>query len=391
MDKILNGSDISPDSDLSLYTQQESFVELLQHQFSREFFQGYILVNQLCLSLCLKVVAHYHVFSDSAVEETRESIARKIGLAQEADYLLTCLLRLLVEERYLVQENQGWRPVQPLNCPDMSALHQQARELYPEEPMYDFIACCEQGIFEVLEGKKEGREIIFPEGDSTLWLKLHNRSLFMSPYAHLAAFLVNASRRDAAAILEIGAGTGAGTALIVEAEGASAIRTYTYTDIGLVFLRQGKRRFQQSFMDFKLYNVDLPIEEQGFASQHFDIVFGVNVLHVAHHLPATLQHIYQLLRPGGYLIIGEGSPPCAKKMWRPDLLFGFLKGWWNVQVDPISRPQVGFLLPQMWQRLFVEAGFIDVSTWPGPGYFAGDCYGGAVIGRTKKRIQTLQT
>lgn len=384
-------SNMLSESDLPAYVQREQFVELLQHLFSPEFYRGYALINQLCLGMCLQVVARYQLFASAPFSETRESIVRKIGLVPDAVYLLEYLLKLLVEERYLVEEDQTWSPVRQPNCLDMHALYQQAHQLYPKEPMYDFIACCERGLCDILEGKKEGWEVIFPAGDSTLWLELHNRSLFMRPYAYLAAFLVNSCRENDAAILEIGAGTGAGTALVVEAEGFPSIRVYSYTDVGLFFLRQGQRRFRQPFMDFRLYNVDMSIDSQGLKAHSFDIVVGVNVLHVARHLPTALQRIYELLRPGGYLILGEGSPLGVDKLWRPDLLFGFLKGWWNVEIDSVYRPQAGFLLPDRWQALLIQEGFVEVRALPGPAYFGEDCYGGAIIGRTKKNHQAFHS
>ncbi len=126
--------------------------------------------------------------------------------------------------------------------------------------------------------------------------------------------------------------------------------------------------------------MNLPPQEQGFEPGSFDLVYGVNALHVARDLPASLEYLRALLKPSGRLLVGEGSPPDARRMWRPDLLFGLLEGWWNVVLDPVLRPRPGWLTPGEWRALFESAGFTNVCALPGEGYSGDDCYGGIVIG-----------
>src|SRR5438105_15613481 len=127
MDKMSEATGTLSKVNLPAFVDREHFGALLQQLFSPAFYQGYRLVNQLCLQICLKVIAHYQLFAGAHPVETRVSIARKIGLAREADYLLESLLRLLVEEQYLVRDNQTWRPIRHLESPNMLALYRQVR------------------------------------------------------------------------------------------------------------------------------------------------------------------------------------------------------------------------------------------------------------------------
>jgi SAM-dependent methyltransferase len=364
------------------------FDHLLAQVFSPTFYRGYRLLNQLCYRMSLNVVAHYQLFAGPRRRADFDSIATQIGVAVESRYLLGCVLRLLVEEQCLLRQGNAWLATSALDVAlrdcATAVLYREAHELCPDEPLFTLLARCESSFFAVLERRQKGIEVIFPNGDGSVWSALHRQSLFMSPYTQLAAFVVNACRQPAAAILEVGAGTGAATALVLAPPGAPIAR-YTFSDIGLSFLRHGRRRFAGwPFMQFQHYNLDQDAARQELSPNSFDIVFGVNVVHVAQDIPATLRQFYRLLRPGGYLILGEGSPPNADTMWRPDLVFGFLAGWWKVVLNPIYRPHPGFLLPGDWKALFAEAGFVDVTNLPTPDYFpAGCCYGGVIVGRTQ--------
>jgi SAM-dependent methyltransferase len=135
-------------------------------------------------------------------------------------------------------------------------------------------------------------------------------------------------------------------------------------------------------LSFARLDLDRSLYGQGFAPQCCDIVLGVNVLHVAKDLRFSLGEIGRVLKPGGYLILAEGSPPSAAQRWRLDLVFAFLRGWWDVTTVPRFRPRPGFLLPSEWERALYSCGFRGVQVLPGESWFAGACRGGLVLAQT---------
>jgi hypothetical protein len=56
------------------------------------------------------------------------------------------------------------------------------------------------------------------------------------------------------------------------------------------------------------------------------------------------------------LVLGEGAPDDSGRLWRPDLLFAMLPGWWQVSIDPVLRPRSGFLTLREWDRLLRRHG-----------------------------------
>jgi len=360
-----------------------AFQQLLLNFSTQDFTRGYQIINQRALSLCLNVVDHYGLFSDQPPVETMESLTAKIGFVPRARYLVQRMMALLTEENYLSNLGESWMAIRPF--PSRSQPQQEPS--YPlglsQDPIFEYFSRVEVNIFAFFSGKKIGPGIVFDKGNRSFWESLNNDSIFFGPYAELAAFVASSCLRDGARILEIGAGTGAATARLLEISSPHLISNYLYTDVSTVFLDKGRERFgQYPFMAFKTYDINQPPETQGIDEGTFDLVLGVNALHVARDVPASLRFLRSLLRPSGRLIIGEGSPPDRHRMWRPDLLFGILEGWWSVTTDSILRPQPGWLLPSTWKALLEDAGFAGICALPEEGYFGRDNYGGVIVGQS---------
>jgi hypothetical protein len=83
-------------------------------------------------------------------------------------------------------------------------------------------------------------------------------------------------------VLEIGAGTGATTALIldglVSAFGERMFYSYTYTDISAGFFVQAKERFKNvQSMEYAVLDVSQDSAEQGFELGSYDLIIATNV------------------------------------------------------------------------------------------------------------------
>jgi SAM-dependent methyltransferase len=355
------------------------FGELLRGCFTPLFVRGYDEVNRRALGLCLRVVDHYGLFRDDSPEETAESMEDKIGLVPQARYILERVLTLLEEEQYISGTTRGF-----VATPKLKEGRRPGAAPPPEsaaDPIFEFFARCEENFPGFFTGKKIGPGIIFAKGDRSFWEALNGESIFFSPYAELAAFAAAELLKPDSVVLEVGAGTGAATRRLLARVPEGVPASYVYTDISPVFLQTGKKRFPDArFVEYKTFNMNVPPQEQGFEAGSFDLIYGVNALHVASDLPASLAYLRTMLKPSGRLLIGEGSPPDARRMWRPDLLFGLLEGWWNVELDPVLRPRPGWLMPGDWRALFESAGFANVCALPGEDYFGSNCYGGIVIG-----------
>jgi SAM-dependent methyltransferase len=91
-------------------------------------------------------------------------------------------------------------------------------------------------------------------------------------------------------ILEVGAGTGGTTSVILKALGglnSDGLKTssdvmiskYTYTDLSPVFFEGAKEKFGQfeKFMTYKVLNIEEDPTAQGFAGGEYDLIVASNV------------------------------------------------------------------------------------------------------------------
>ncbi|THY17835.1 hypothetical protein D6D00_08357 [Aureobasidium pullulans] len=126
--------------------------------------------------------------------------------------------------------------------------------------------------------------------------------------------------------LEVGAGTGGTTKGILNAIGNS-YDSYTFTDISTGFFEKASERLDahDKRISFKALDIEKSVVDQGFEQEAYDVIIAVNVLHATHDLQNTMRHVRSLLKPGGYLILGEIT---NIDVLRYGFIMGGLPGWW---------------------------------------------------------------
>jgi SAM-dependent methyltransferase len=117
-------------------------------------------------------------------------------------------------------------------------------------------------------------------------------------------------------------------------------------------------------VEFGALDLNLPWNTQGISSGEFDLVFAVNVLHIAKDLLFGLNEARAALRNDGSFVIGECQRPYANQPIYPELMFQILESFTDVDLDPEFRPNPGFLTPEQWRSAFARAGFTDVKILP---------------------------
>lgn len=218
---------------------------------------------------------------------------------------------------------------------------------------------------DILSGRRPATEVIFPGGS----LELVQNAYATNPASAffnqvLADDMVARLRRraraltaDAARILEIGAGTGATSAVVLEALRSAQldVREYCYTDISRVFLNHAQRSFGPGnpSLTCGILDIERPVADQGFTVGGYDAVVAANVLHATRDIRHTLRNAKALLRPGGLLVLNELTANNLLSQFS----FGLLDGWWRYE-DPHVRIQGSPLLSTAhWRHVLTQEGF----------------------------------
>lgn len=233
---------------------------------------------------------------------------------------------------------------------------------------------CTAALPSILSGQKDATAVLFPSGSAADIAGIYSGN----PPADRFHLALSAAVKQAVRervdqplrILEIGAGTGATTAIVLDALRPFKDRlTYTFSDISPGFLRAAQSQFSDdaTWLDFQLLDLEQPSTAQGFNPQSYDIVIAANVVHATRDIKASLQAIHQLLKPGGLLLLNELTGVTAFGT----LTFGLTDGWWRFEDSNLRLEDAPLLAESSWQAILSACGFADFNAfgrgWCGSG------------------------
>ncbi|EFY96950.1 polyketide synthase [Metarhizium robertsii] len=157
-------------------------------------------------------------------------------------------------------------------------------------------------------------------------------------------------------ILEIGAGTGATTQLVVDRLLACNVDfTYTFTDVSAALVASAREKLTSRYGQHQRFDMEfetLNIEKEPPASfaQSYDLVISANCIHATRDLRKSCSNIEKLLRKDGGVL-------CLLELTRPlewlDCVFGLLDGWWRFD-DHRTYALAG---EQDWKTILLQSGF----------------------------------
>ncbi|WP_414514556.1 SDR family NAD(P)-dependent oxidoreductase [Nostoc sp. PCC 9305] len=288
-------------------------------------------------------------------------IAEQLGVISQYHQLLHRFLDILTEA--------GW--LRPLDCANgrhhwevISALDRQTPQphrLLVQFPTGDteiaLVERCGASLPEVLQGKLDPLQLLFPDGDFTLLTQLYQdapaaRVMNTLVQKAVSAALLRVPQGSKIRLLEIGAGTGSTTAYILP-QLNNYQAEYTFTDISPLFAAKAREKFRDyPFVRYQALDISQDPANQGLEGQKYDVILAANVLHATPDLQQTLAHVHSLLAPGGILVLLEVTD---RHCWL-DLSFGLTPGWW-LFADRWLRPNYPLLSSAEWQDVLQANGF----------------------------------
>jgi SAM-dependent methyltransferase len=241
-------------------------------------------------------------------------------------------------------------------------------------PSYEIAALAAAHYPAVLRGQISGEQALFgPEGIIP-WVRYfsNDNPLYAISNTVGAIAAAQALPGGATAILEIGGGLGSGADTLLgelERSGhAAQISSYHLTEISPLFLKRAQRnlaaRHPLCRFVFSALDIDRAFSQAAIAPGSYSLVYGVNVLHVARDLAATLGELRNALSEGGMLVMAECVRPFADTPLHLELVFNLLSSFRDAVLVPGWRPNGGFLTPEQWTAALAANGFEAIRIYP---------------------------
>jgi len=291
---------------------------------------------------------------------------------------LRWLLARLAAAGHAVEDRDGrWTLVRPLPDVDLAALRTEALAADASyAPAYALLDEAAAIYPAVARGETTGEAALFRK--AALWFAYFSNANAYYALNNRVTAAVAATRvgRDAT-VLEVGAGAGSATEALIErlrdTGRLGTVARYRLTEPVPLFRRRAERTLAALHPDVPLactaLDVNRPWAEQDVAPGGADLVWGVNVFHLARDLDAVLAEARTALTPGGWLVIGEGIRPFGGTPVGAEFPLEILGSYTGTP---------GFRTAEEWLAAVARAGLVDAAIVPDairlralyPGFFA---------------------
>ncbi len=344
------------------------FSELLAEPDIQAYAELLPQLEKLSLAYVVKALGELGLSLQIGEKFYQQQFITEARVVRSHRQLCTYLLSMLSSLGILQHEDELWSVQKSPNFgqAEIQQVQLQARYALAITEL-TLLERCASHLVDVLQGRCEPLQILFPNGDFTSLSQLYQNSpgakvmntlvqqAVITALEKLTTKELRTRRKKAIRILEIGGGTGGTTANLLPQLASYSVE-YVFTDISPLFLAKAKEQFSNySFVSYQSLNIEQSISSQGFTNSSFDIIIAANVLHATENLSQTVNNVKSLLTNKGLLVLLEGTRPSG---WL-DLIFGLTEGWWCFQ-DKDLRPEHPLISAQQWQNLLEIHGFTSV-------------------------------
>ncbi|MCF6524504.1 SDR family NAD(P)-dependent oxidoreductase [Streptomyces sp. JJ36] len=309
----------------------------------------------------------------------RDELAARLGVLPAQRRLLDAALFALERGGHLTSGPDGALSVpqgEPA-VPDPAAAEALRARLVAEHPhagsLTELLRACTEALPEVLCGRRTGLSVLFPGGSDHRLAPLYHDDPRSGHFNAVCAAAVSAyaGRRlaDGAGhldLLEIGAGTGGTSRPVLEALRPLGDRfDYAFTDLSPGLVRKARQRFgdEHPRAGFSVLDIAGDPAAQGFTEGSYDVVLAANVLHATPDVSRTVRAAARMLRPGGLLLVNEGT----RVLDAVTVIFGLTEGWWAYDDAALRQPHSPLLTPGGWRAVLLGSGLRGVRAVGAPG------------------------
>lgn len=348
--------------------------------FSEGLYLSCELVDRYALDWAIELVDRLGLADPLATGTTLDELMTARSFVPAGRPALDWILRRLASEGLLERSSEGstarYRRAEGWRGADLEALRAIGLDLDPRNrPTLALLDAAAEAYPAILTGTITGEQALLSGARMQLWLDYFSNQNPVYALSNRLAAVAAANAlpaRSGLRLLEVGAGAGsAAEALLEELERRNRladVAEYRLTEPNPFLRRRAMRGLTVRFPSVTLRDAGLDIDvapaEQGIEAESFDLVFAVNVLHVARRLRESLTGLRAALVPGGHLVAGECLRLFPDQAVSVELVFRLMRGFNEVELEPGVRSSAGFLGHDEWPEALGAAGFTQAEVVP---------------------------
>ena len=348
--------------------------------FSERLYQSIELMERYSIELAVDLLGRLNVVEQLREWRSVDELCALLRFQPPFRIALEWILARLVETGCVEMQGDGTTRLYRLGYmpwqPDLKSLRAFGVNVDPSNAATLDLLDHAANLYPVIAiGRQGGDQNLFGPQGIPLWLNyFHNDNLTYAVNNWVGAVVAadHLSSRRSLRILELGAGTGSGTEILLKLLNRRGLlprlERYLVTEPNAYFRRCNQRKLAAQYsnvpLEWATLDLDLPWNTQGISPATFDLIYAVNVMHIAKNLLFSLNEARSALAADSWLVIGECVRPFANQPIYPELMFQILDSFTNVEIDPEIRPNPGFLTANQWRRAFSRTGFGHVDIAP---------------------------
>jgi len=238
------------------------------------------------------------IFSESGIWEDSATLRKKAGVLDKyVRWWEECCLGILETSGYLHREGRQVQVSEEIKlekAEESWEAWQSRKASYLKDPetqsSVSLVDDCLSKLPEILTGTVLATDIVFPRSSMGKVENIYKNNALSDYFNTLVAEVVityvkrqiEANPEAKIRIIEIGAGTGGTTSMVLPrlSPFQDYIQEYCYTDISKAFLLHAEEHYgtDYPFLACKLWNIEEPLAAQGIAIGAYDIVIATTVL-----------------------------------------------------------------------------------------------------------------
>lgn len=177
----------------------------------------------------------------------------------------------------------------------------------------EYIIQCSKNLEKLLKNECDPIKLLYPEGKDLVTSSMYKQNImsrYLNKCIQTIVQKISESRDRKIRILEIGAGTGTTSEILLS---SMENIEYTFTDKTGYFITNAQNKLKDyKNVIFKLLDIDIDYRAQGFYPNTYDIIIAVGVLENAKDIKKSLKFIRDLITAGGYFLFTE---PVEEEAW----------------------------------------------------------------------------